>query len=48
MENTAAGIVATVAHVLTGSLTLAASVILATQVHRSVRAKAPASAAARQ
>ena len=45
MENTPAGIVSTVLHVLTASLTLAASLILAMQVHRCVRAKSPVQAA---
>ncbi|HYL39659.1 MAG TPA: hypothetical protein VEV17_27325 [Bryobacteraceae bacterium] len=48
LERTLAGIVSTVLHVLTGSLTLAASVVLAIQVRRCVRAKAPAAASAQQ
>jgi heme A synthase len=42
MENTPAGIASTVLHVLTGSLTLAASLVLAIQVQRHVRRKGAA------
>ena len=40
MENTPAGIVSAVLHVTTGSLTLAASVVLAIHARRHIRAKA--------